>query len=454
MIAIDALGPAGEYRSRNREMIADTAGVPVAELTIAPKLYVARALNAQRKVQPPPVPHREAALAEAAEVFRNAVICGLDFEAYVQLASRVAGLPISSARHGANEVAGGLAAAFDAVRPACPSGTTVDWRDARPAGGAVWARRGDVFAVHASGNAPGVHALWPQALALGYRVAVRPSRREPFTGHRLVYALRQSGFRDHDVLFLPTDHAGADELIGSADLATVYGGQDIVDKYADDPTVFVNGPGRTKILITEDRDWRDYLDVIVDSIAHLGGMACVNTTAVLCEGRDATELAHAIADRLATLVPLPITDERAVLPTQPLAKAQALADYVTTKAASTTPVLGADRIVADLGDGHAALRPAVHLLSHPDVDVLNVELPFPCVWVSAWSREDGLAPLRGSLVVNAITGDGDLIDRLVAEPGVTNVYSGRYPTYYTAPGIPHDGFLADFLMRCKGFARD
>ncbi len=45
----------------------------------------------------------------------------------------------------------------------------------------MWARRGEVLAVHAPGNAPGVHGLWPQALALGYRVAVRPSRREPLT---------------------------------------------------------------------------------------------------------------------------------------------------------------------------------------------------------------------------------------------------------------------------------
>ena len=225
---------------------------------------------------------------------------------------------------------------------------------------------------------------------MGYRVAVRPSRREPFTGQRLVYALRQSGFRDHDVVFLPTDYAGADELIAAADLAMVYGGQDTVDKYVDDPTVFVNGPGRTKILITADRDWRDYLDVIVDSVAHLGGMACVNTTAVLYEG-DATELATAIAERLSTIDALPATDERAVLPTQPLAKAQALADYLAVKAAATKPVLGADQVVADLGDGHAALRPAVHLLSAPDVDVLNIELAFPCVWVSPWSRDDGLA---------------------------------------------------------------
>ena len=34
-----------------------------------------------------------------------------------------------------------------------------------------------------------------------------------------------------------------------------------------------------------------------------------------------------------------------------------------------------------------------------------------------------------------------------------NVYSGPYPTWHSAPHIPHDGFLADFLMRNKGFIR-
>ena len=453
MITIDALGPTAEYRSRNRELITDTAGVAVAEMTVAPKLYVVRAVNALRKVKPLADADRKAALARAADAFTDSTICGLDFEAYVRLASRVSGLPIAAARQGAREVARGLANAVDAVAPACPAGATADWREQRGGGGAVWARRGEVFAVLASGNAPGVHAEWPQALALGYRVAIRPSRREPFTGHRLVHALRQSGFRDDDAVFLPTDYAGADELVAAADLSMVYGGQDVVDRYADDQAVRVNGPGRTKILITADRDWRDYLDVIVDSIAHLGGMACVNTTAVLCEG-DAHALAHAIAGQLSSIAALRITDERAVLPVQPLAKAQALADYLATKAAAATPVLGADQIVADLGDGHAALRPAVHLVAGPDCESINIELPFPCVWVSPWSRAAGIGPLRRSLVVNAITGDEQLLDDLVAEPSIANVYSGRYPTYYTRPAIPHDGFLADFLMRCKGFARD
>ena len=458
LVCIDALGPQGEYRTRNRELIMSTAGVPVAELSLVPSLYVSRTIAVQRKTKPLPAPAREAALDNAADDFATAVIGGLDFDAYVELASRISGLPIAVTRAGARGVADSVATAFDAVRPARPVGAALDWREQRIRnGGAVWARRGEVFAVHAAGNGPGVHGLWPQALALGYRVAVRPSRREPLTAHRLVNALLRSGFRPEDAVYLPTDHGGADEIIRSADLAMVYGGQDVVDKYAGDPSVMVNGPGRTKILIADDRDWRDHIDLIVDSIANLGGMACVNTTAVLYEG-DPVPLAEAIAERLAAIEPLPSEDERAILPTQPVDKARALADYLAVKAAGTTPLLGADQVVAALGDGYAALRPAVHVLAAPGsgklTDTLNIELPFPCVWLSPWSRNAGMEPLRNSLVVAAITGDEELIDDLLAEPTVTNVYSGNHPTYYSAPEIPHDGFLADILMRNKGFIRD
>ncbi|MGH3788040.1 MAG: hypothetical protein ACRDRG_16175 [Pseudonocardiaceae bacterium] len=99
-------------------------------------------------------------------------------------------------------------------------------------GRAVWTRRGDVCAVHAAGNHPGVHGLWVEAPALGYRVAVRPSSREPFTPHRLISAMREAGLGDDQVAFLPTDRAGAGDIIQAADLAMVYGGDDVVHKYA------------------------------------------------------------------------------------------------------------------------------------------------------------------------------------------------------------------------------
>ena len=447
-VTLDALGPNGEYPTRKRELISDTGGVPVAEMSLVPRLFVTRSINAQRAARPLPFAEREAALARAAEIFATSSIAGLGFDDYVALTCRVSGLPMTVARAGARVVADSLVTTFDAVWPARPTGARLNWRD-QP-GGAVWARRGEVLAVHAPGNAPGVHGLWPQALALGYRVAVRPSRREPFTAHRLVTALRQAGFRDEDALFLPSDHATSDELVRAADLALVYGGQDVASRFSDDPTVLVNGPGQTKIVITAEQDWREHLDVIVDSIAGLAGMACVNATAVLYEGEPAP-LANAIAERLAELKPLPNVDENATLPTTPVANAHVLADYLAHAAVGAQAVLGADQVVADLGDGYAALRPAVLLLRRPDVRAINVELPFPCVWVSGWQRDDGLAPLQNSLVITAITDDDSLIDDLLAEPTVTNVYRGPIPTHRAAPHIPHDGYLADFLMRNKGF---
>ena len=241
VVSIDALGPGGEYRTRRREIIASTAGAAVAELSIVPPLYVFCTLAAQRKVTPPSGgAARGGANGCRRPSLPTAVVAGLDFEAYVGLASRIAGLPIAVTRASARGVADAVASACDAVRAGRPAGASLDWREERSrGGGAVWTRRGEVFAVLAAGNGPGVHGLWPQALALGYRVAVRPSRREPLTAHRLVNALRGSGFRPGDALYLPTDHAGADELVRSADLAMVYGGQDVVDKYAGDPTVIV-----------------------------------------------------------------------------------------------------------------------------------------------------------------------------------------------------------------------
>jgi len=187
----------------------------------------------------------------------------------------VSGLPIGATRAAAGGVADALKTAFDAVWHARPAGAVFDWREERTRTGcAVWARRGEVFAVHASETTREYTVCGPRRWhwGIGWRSARRG--REPFTGHRLIHALRQAGFRNEDVVYLPTDYAGADEIIRAADLAMVYGGQNVADKYAHDPMVFVNGPGRSKILITAEQDWREFLDVIVDSIANLGGMVC------------------------------------------------------------------------------------------------------------------------------------------------------------------------------------
>lgn len=457
LVLLEAQGPGGEFRARRRLGIADLAGRPVAELGMVPRLYVTRTMAALRRADSLPSAERTAALARSAAIFVGQEIAGLSFDEYRRTVSRVSGVPISVVRAATAGIADAAEQAGCSAAAARPVGA-VERRDdpATLAGSAVWTRRGDVFAVHAAGNHPGPHALWLEALALGYRVAVRPSRREPFTPHRLVTALRTAGFPDDHVVLLPTDHEVADEVLRGADLGLVYGGDEVVAKYRGS-RVLPQGPGRCKILITAGVDWRDHLDTVVDSISHQGGVACINATAVFLDG-DVAGLAEAIAARLATIPTLPPDDDEAVLSVQPVEQARALEAFLLARAVGTRAWLGGDGVVDELGDGSAALRPAVHQLDRPDAPQARVELPFPCVWVAPWSPADGVGPLRDSLVLTVLADEASevdeaLVDRLLNEPTISNLYLGDHPTYWIRPGVPHDGYLGEFLMRSKTVIR-
>ncbi|WP_328956021.1 aldehyde dehydrogenase family protein [Kitasatospora purpeofusca] len=452
LLQLDALGPGEPFRARRRTEVTEVTGAPFAELSLVPKLFVTRAMRALHAAESLPAEERFAALARAGRIFTSETIDGLDFPSYERAVARVSGVPITVVRDATRAIADSAEKAGWSAYRARPAGAVSDWRDgATLDGSAVWTRRGEVFAVHAAGNHPGPHGLWLEALALGYRVAVRPSRREPLTPHRLVTALRLAGFAADQVMLLPTDHEAADEILAGADLGMVYGGDEVVRKYAGS-TVLPQGPGRSKILVTRDTDWREHLDTIVDSIAHQGGVACINATAVLVEG-DPAPLARAITERLAGIPSLPPEDEKAVLSVQPVAEARAIEAYLLRRAAGTRAWLGGDGVVAELGDGSAVLRPAVHQLDRPDAEQTGVELAFPCVWVAPWTPEAGVAPLRNSLVLTALTGDDALFDRLLREPSISNVYRGDHPTYWIRPGVPHDGYLGEFLMRTKTVIR-
>jgi len=451
MADLDALLPNGNYRSRTRTAVTDVTGAEVAQLSSVPTLLVTRAMDTLRDTEPMELDKRLAALRHAGELFATGSVDGMPAEEYFLLAARIGGLPITVIREGAAVAARRLAQIGASISLARPHGAVADWRDAATLkGSAVWTRRGEVFSVHASGTHPGAHSLWPEALALGYRVAVRPTRREPLTPYRMVAALRAAGFGPDQVVLLPTDQAAGDAILAGTDLA--YGGDDIIRKYADDPAVLQQQPGRSKILITEDVDWRDYVDVIVSSVANHAGGGCVNTTGVLVEG-DPTPLAEAVASRLAELPSLPPEHPDAVLPVQQLASAQALDRFLRSKAEGTRSWLGGDGILHDRGDGSAVLRPAVHQVDRPDSPQLGAEMPFPCVWIGPWIRADGIEPLQDTLVLTVATEDERLVDQLMAEPGIGNVFVGRHPTHWTEPGLPHDGYLADFLMRTKSVIR-
>ncbi|MFK0246883.1 aldehyde dehydrogenase family protein [Amycolatopsis azurea] len=453
LIDLPALGAGGEYRSHHVEPVADVTGRAVAELSLVPGLFVQRSMKSLRGAQPPEPPARAELLAEAGRLFAGGTVGGVSAETFRRTVAAVSGMPIAAVREATDRVGEYAAAACESAYQARPVGAVDDWRDARaPGGSGVWSRRGEVLAVHAPANTPAVHTAWLDALALGYRVAVRPSRREPFTPHRLVLALRQAGYRNDQVVLLPTDHDTADRLIAEADVAIAFGADEVVRKYGAGTFVLPQGPGRSKVLLTEGTDLRECLDTLVESVAAQAGTGCINATAVFVEG-DPRPVAEAIAARLSELPSLPPGDERAALPVRPRDDARAIDDYLRAKAAGAEPLLGGETVVAELGDGSAVLRPAVYLLDHADAPQARTELGFPCVWVAPWRRAD-LSVLRHTLSLTVFTEDTGLIGALAGEPTISKIHVGAHPTTWTRPGLPHDGYLGEFLMRTKAIIAD
>jgi acyl-CoA reductase-like NAD-dependent aldehyde dehydrogenase len=434
-------------------LLRDVSGQPVGEMSLVPPLYTRCSLAALRDAPALPADSRAAALARAGDVF-TAVIGGLTLEEHDYAVSRLSGLPISAVHRATQLLADAARTAYQAAMEGLPAGAVADWRDPMTRGGsAVWTRRGDVLAVHAAGNHPAAHALWLQALALGYRVAVRPSQREPLTPHRLISALLGTGFGADQLALLPMDHDGADRLVDDADLAVVYGGDQVIRKYAGSTTVLPQGPGRSKVLITRDIDWRACLDTVVESISGEGGTACLNATALYVEG-DPAPVAAAVAERLSALPSLPPEDEKAVLPVQPIARARALEKYLLDHRGNARPWLGGDGVTDDLGDGSAVMRPAIFQVSTPYAPQVAIELPFPCLWVVPWAAGDGVRSFRDTLALTAFTSNQELTAKLIDEPTIRNVYIGGYPTGKPRSEMPHDGYLSEFLMRSKSVVRD
>ncbi|MDH6131742.1 acyl-CoA reductase-like NAD-dependent aldehyde dehydrogenase [Kitasatospora sp. MAA4] len=450
MHSVPVLRATGEYRSHEVAQVLALSGEPLAEVDQAPPLLVRRSLDEQRRAPEQSTEERLAALRTAGELFRTAELGGESPQQYTRSHALATGTPVGVAER-----------ALDRY-PVLTAGLESVLAGERPAGvgaGARWVPRGSVLGVVAPSNHPGVHTSWLQALALGYRVAVRPGARDPFTPARLIRALRAAGLEPGWATLLPGSHAAADALVAAADLAMVYGGPESEARYGGSDRVKVRGPGRTKVLVLGDNPSEEDLDHLVREIAGDGGVRCTNTTAVFTDG-DHGRLAQALADRLAKLPVLPVTDPGSALPARTVEEAAALYRTLDGLLAGAVEVSAAHYAGErhPLVDGYAVLRPAVLRCDRPDHPGLGVELPFPCVWVAPWTPQDGIAPMRGSLALTVLAETGhphaeDVLRQALDEPTVRSVLDGPVVDWGADPQFPHDGQLSQFLMEARGFAR-
>jgi len=308
-------------------------------------------------------------------------------------------------------------------------------------------------------NSPGVHSLWIPALALKVPVVLKPGREEPWTPMRIVRALTAAGIPAEAFSLYPTDHEGAATLLETCDRALLFGDARTTAPYVGDPRIEIHGPGRSKVLLGADTvdDWREYLDVLVDSVGRNGGRSCINASAIFVPAH-ADEIAQALAERLAVLEPRASDDPEAGLAAfaNP-AFAEAMDAAISAGLAAggardvSAEVRGPERHVT-AGGAHYLLPTVVRCdsLEHP---LANTEYMFPFASVVQVPQEELLAALGPTLVLSAITRDPELLAGLTSSPDVHRLNLGPLPTSTVEWDQPHEGNLFEFLWARRALQR-
>ena len=302
-------------------------------------------------------------------------------------------------------------------------------------------------------NSPGVNSLWLPCIALRIPVVIKPGRQDPWTPWRIIQAFLAAGCPHEAFGYYPTDHEGSNAVLESCDRAILFGDQSTVDRYANDPTVSVHGPGYSKILVGDDRAdcWRDYLDIMADSVANNSGRSCVNASTISIP-RHGRAVAVALAERVAEIGPVGLDSPEARLAgfAQPQVAAwtsKRIDEGLVAGGAEdlSAAVRGPDRLVEQ--DGLTYLKPTVIYCSDPGHELAKTEFLFPYVAVTEVAQDEMPEWIGPSLVVTAITGDEQFRSTLLNCRQIDRLNLGPLPTTSVQWDQPHEGNLFEFLYR-------
>lgn len=428
------------YSARQRQKIYDVSNRLVGESSITPSVYIQDKIMQLREASSLSLSQRYERLKETGKIYKKETLANLKPETYVALVSHVTGLQQTIITESLTNISHSLCHMNEILQAATPAGAVWDSDDsAVNVGCSLFSRRGDVVSIIAAGNGPGVHGFWPQAIAMGYRVLIRPSSREPFTAQRLVFALELAGLTEY-VALIPTDYKGVGTLLAQSDLAVVYGNSNTTAQYGNNSRVLVQGPGHSKIVVGKDISHEEAVTVVAQSVLSLGGAACASASAILVEDNP-DEFAHKLR------IELEVCSQRQSFT---LSKQQEADAYERALRFDDVPWTY-DRTSSDA----CLLRPHVTLVESVSDPKVQRELPFPCVTIAPFNqKEDCYKALSGSLVVTVLSRQKNLINKLLADASIANVYIGNIPTTWMDFRVPHGGYLADFLMCNRGIRVD
>lgn len=305
-------------------------------------------------------------------------------------------------------------------------------------------------------NSPGVHSLWIPSVALKMPLVLKPGSAEPWTPYRIIQAFLAAGCPPEAFCFFPTDHAGANEILRSCGRGMLFGDIGAVKRWANDPRVELHGPGYSKLALGDDEvdNWPKYIDVMARSIADNGGRSCVNASGVWVS-RHGDEIAQALAERLAAIVPKPAEDPEAGL--APFTNAE-VARRINAMIESDLAEPGAEDVSLRVRgtprlahfEGCAYLLPTV-IRCTPCHPLANREFLFPYASVVEVPEAEMPAALGPTLALTAITRNERLLRRMLESPHVGRLNVGAIQTNAIRWDQPHEGNLFDHLYARRAF---
>ena len=314
-------------------------------------------------------------------------------------------------------------------------------------------RTTDSLGVVLPSNSPGVNSLWIPSIALKVPVVLKPGRDDPWTPYRIIQSLYAAGCPRSALSFYPTSHEGAHALLAIAGRSQLFGDASITKRYAGDPRVELHGPGYSKVLIGADQaeNWQKLIDVLVASVAANGGRSCVNASCIVTHAHG-KEIAAALAERLAAIVPRDADDSKAGLAgfANP-----AMAESISETIDKALKEPGAEDVTARFRtgprliqyQGRTFLQPTVVHCSSFDHPLANREFLFPYCSVVEVPQDQMLSKIGPSLVVSAISTDQAWRRKLLDSSLIHRLNLGPMATSHVHWDQPHEGNLFEFLYR-------
>jgi hypothetical protein len=193
-------------------------------------------------------------------------------------------------------------------------------------------------------------------------------------------------------------------------------------------------------------------------VAANGGRSCINASSIRTASHGA-ELADALAQRLASIVPLGRDDPQALLAAFPDPAVACGIDAAIQRGVAqgdaedvTARYRQGDRLVRF--EGGAYLQPTVVYCENADHVLANQEYLFPFVSVVEMPAEQLVPCLGPSLVVTALTEEPALEQALMARADIGRLNMGPIPTTVLQWDQPHEGNIFQHLYQQRAFQKE